>query len=347
MSLYESLIRPALFLLDPETAHEWGMNMIRRGAVKARQVVDPRLEQTLFGVRFKNPVGLAAGFDKNAVALDYWDDLGFGFAEIGTITRLPQPGNPKPRLFRLPAEKALINRMGFNNDGSEAIADRIEHSHPTLPIGINLGKSKIAPIDQAAADYQASYRRLSGMGDYFVVNVSSPNTPGLRGLQEKGALDEIVSAIRDVDFTRPLFIKISPDLSLGAIEDVVEVAVDNRITGLIATNTTLSRDGLTSNPNQEGGLSGKPLTETANQVMAHLYANVPREMVLIGVGGIFSADDLVNRIAAGAHLCQIYTGWIYGGPQTVPRLLEGMLESMDALGIQSLEELRGANVVEG
>lgn len=344
MSLYESLIRPALFLLDPEVAHEFGMGLIRRGVVRARKVHDARLSQTLLGRTFQNPIGLAAGFDKNAVALDYWDDLGFGFAEIGTITHLAQPGNPKPRLFRLPSDKALINRMGFNNDGAEAISDRIEESHPTIPIGINLGKSKITDLVDAAQDYQASFRLLHTQGDYFVVNVSSPNTPGLRGLQEKSALREILAALRDVDFTRPLLVKISPDLSLGALEDVIEVAIEQRLTGIIATNTTIGRDGLSTDPHQDGGLSGLPLTVISRDVLAHLYANVPREMILIGVGGIIDSDHLYDRIASGAHLCQIYTGWIYGGPNTVPRLLEGLLVRMEKEGIRSIEELRGTNL---
>ncbi len=343
MDLYQNLLRPLGFLLDPEVAHNFGMAMIQRGVVRAEPFADSKLEQTLFGCHFANPVGLAAGFDKNAVALNQWDELGFGFVEVGTITHHPQGGNANPRLFRLPQDQALINRMGFNNNGAAVIAERIRQSEPSIPVGINLGKSRVAALEDAAADYQASYRLLSRLGDYFVVNVSSPNTPGLRSLQDKSALSEILKAIQELDASRPMFVKISPDLTLGAIDDVIEVAIQHKLTGIVATNTTLSRDGLTSPTKLEGGLSGKPLRNSANDVMRHLHSQCPDSMIKIGVGGIFDGDDLFERIASGANLCQIYTGWIYGGPSTVPAMLRRLVERMDVEGIRSLEELRGSS----
>jgi dihydroorotate dehydrogenase len=344
MNLYQSLLRPLAFLLDPEVAHNLGMAMIQRGVVRADPFADSRLYQTLFGSHFANPVGLAAGFDKNAVALNQWDDLGFGFVEVGTITHQPQSGNPKPRLFRLPNDQALINRMGFNNDGAAVIAERIRQSEPTIPVGINLGKSRATPLADAAKDYQSSYRLLSRLGDYFVVNVSSPNTPGLRSLQDKSALNDIFISLKEIDASRPMFVKISPDLTLGAIDDVIEVAGQHNLTGIIATNTTLSRDGLSSPVQIEGGLSGRPLRDSARDVMSHLQKQCPESMIKIGVGGILDGDDLFERIAAGAHLCQIYTGWVYGGPNTVPSILRRLVERMESEGIRSLDELRGSAV---
>jgi dihydroorotate dehydrogenase len=343
VSFYTSVLRPLAFRLEPETAHNIGISMIRRGLVSTSVFQDPRLEQALFGAKIPNPLGLAAGFDKNAIALNRWHGLGFGFAEIGTVTFYPQPGNPKPRLFRLPQHKALINRMGFNNDGAAAVAERLTHSASQVPIGINLGKSKITEIADAADDYRKSYELLRGKGAYYVVNVSSPNTPGLRTLQEKGPLLEIVSAIRGIDPGVPLFVKVAPDLEISALDDVIDVAHSANLTGLIATNTTLSREGIAGPHAQEtGGLSGAPVREMSSRFLSHLYKSCQPEMVLIGVGGIFTADDLYEKIALGAHLCQIYTGWIYGGPSTVPTLLRGLVERMEREGIGSLRDLRGS-----
>jgi dihydroorotate dehydrogenase len=340
MSLYESFLRPLAFQIDPETVHEKAMAVLARGLVSAPTFADPRLGQTRFGVRFPNPLGLAAGFDKNAQALDHWHRLGFGHVEVGTVTYLPQAGNPKPRLFRLPESKALINRMGFNNDGARVVAGRIAASRPRLPVGINLGKSKLTDLAEAAADYQKSYRLLRPFGDYFVVNVSSPNTPGLRTLQEKGPLREIFAALREVDSTKPLFVKIAPDLEFTALDDVLEVAIEARLAGLIATNTTISRADLPRDPNEAGGLSGAPLRSRSNAVLAHLARHVPPEMTLIGVGGIFTGDDLYEKLRLGAHMAQIYTGWIYGGPATIPRCLARLVQLMERDGVKSLAELR-------
>ncbi|MBN9503506.1 MAG: quinone-dependent dihydroorotate dehydrogenase [Armatimonadetes bacterium] len=346
MSLYGSILRPLLFCLPPETAHELGMKVLQRGWVKARDFHHPILEQEYFGVKFKNPLGLAAGFDKNALVLNHWHQLGFGFVEIGTITWHPQPGNPKPRMFRIPSHQGLINRLGFNNQGAREISSRLAASKPQIPVGVNLGKSKITELADAPKDYQDSYRLLNKNGSYFVVNVSSPNTPGLRNLQEKGPLIEIIQAIREVNPDRPLFVKVAPDLEFPALDEVLQVAQDMKITGLIATNTTISRDILppnTPNRDETGGLSGQPVKQRADEVLAHLAKN-SKDLTLIGVGGIFDGQDLYDKIARGAHLCQIYTGWIYGGPHTVPNILEEFVGILQRDGIKSLEELRGSKL---
>ncbi|HEY0868351.1 MAG TPA: quinone-dependent dihydroorotate dehydrogenase [Fimbriimonas sp.] len=341
MSLYESIVRPLAFNFDPERVHEVAMALIEKGTFRAKPFHDARLEQTLFGVRFPNPLGLAAGFDKNARALDYWHLLGFGHVECGTVTYRAQPGNPRPRLFRLPQDRALINRLGFNNDGARAVAGRLASASAQIPVGINLGKSKLTELDDAAKDYQESFRLMHRFGDYFVVNVSSPNTPGLRTLQEKGPLLEILSAMKEVDRSKPLFVKVAPDLETSALDEVVEVVHQAGLTGLIATNTTVGRQGLRNDPGQEGGLSGVPLREKSNAFLSHLYKSCNREMVLIGVGGIFNGADVYLKIRLGAHLCQLYTGWIYGGPHMVPEALAQLVRLLEADGYASLAEARG------
>lgn len=282
----------------------------------------PGREKTVFGVRFPNPIGLAAGFDKDGVALNGLKHLGFGFVEVGTVTRHAQPGNPKPRLFRLPKDKAVINRMGFNNHGADALARRLENANPGIPVGINIGKSKVTALEEAASDYAYSFRLLAQYGDYVVVNVSSPNTPGLRGLQERAPLVEILSALKDIDSEKPLFVKIAPDLDDHALADVASVVADLGLTGVVATNTTVSREGLSSDPGEQGGLSGLPLRERASDVLRSLRDQCGPETVLIGVGGIMSGEDARSRLAAGADLVQVYTGWVYGGPTFVDSILE-------------------------
>jgi dihydroorotate dehydrogenase len=344
VGFYSSVVRPLAFCLDAERAHELGMAAIRAGIVRPRPFTHPALAQSLFGVEFPNPIGLAAGFDKNAVALEQWDQLGFGFVEAGTVTFHPQPGNPKPRMFRLPADRGLINRLGFNNEGAEIVAERLKQSEPTIPVGVNLGKSRIAEVEDAAQDYAASFRLLHSHGAYAAINVSSPNTPGLRTLQDRGPLTEIVQALREIDPAKPLFIKVAPDLEPTALDEVAEVALATGCTGLIATNTTISRDGLSGDPSEAGGLSGAPLAGLSDGVLTHLAKGVGDRLILIGVGGIFTSDDLYRKISLGAHLCQLYTGWIYGGPNLVPLLLEGLVRRMDEEGIQGLDQLRGSAI---
>ncbi len=352
MGLYETVLRPLAFRLDPETTHETAMRAIRAGLVQAPKFESPKLESDRFEVHFPNPVGLAAGFDKNGVALTRWKEFGFGFVEAGTVTFHAQPGNPKPRMFRVPEAQGLINRMGFNNEGAAALAERIEAldqssapgQRPGIPLGLNLGKSKVAELVDAPEDYAASFRLLHTKGDYFVVNVSSPNTPGLRTLQDAGALREILSAMREVDATRPLFVKVAPDLTFDALDELVQVAVEVRVTGLIATNTTIARDMLPHDPGQAGGLSGRPVRELADAALAHLYRTCPKEMVLIGVGGILDGDDAYRKLGLGAHLVQLYTGWIYGGPALVPQINRRIVELMERDGFASLDEVRGTAV---
>jgi dihydroorotate dehydrogenase len=340
MGFYRSLLRPLAFAVDPERVHELAMAMVKQGVVPGAVHANPVLTQNLFGVEFANPVGLAAGFDKNAEAIDRWHRYGFGFVECGTITWHAQPGNPRPRLFRLPADQALINRMGFNNDGATAVAGRLAEARPQLRLGINLGKSKITELIDAPTDYANSYRALRTYGDYFVINVSSPNTPGLRSLQEKGPLLEIIAAIRAVDAEKPLFVKIAPDLEWEAIDDVISVANEAQLTGIIAVNTTIRRDGVTLDPKEVGGLSGRPLRERGLEVLRYLTANTPTEMIRIGVGGIMDGDDAYLRLASGAQLVQLYTGWIYGGPMMVAKMLAQIVVRLEQAGVRSLPELR-------
>ena len=334
--LYEKIIRPLIFATcpDAETAHERGMRALgalHRTAALARAVAartsvhDPRLERTVMGLRFPNPVGLAGGFDKNAVAPRAFEALGFGFIELGTVTRHPQPGNPRPRVFRFPKDEAILNRFGFNNDGAEAMAVRLAACGPLgIPVGISLGKSKITPLEEAAEDYLFSLRSLHNYGDYFAVNVSSPNTPNLRALQDGAALDALLQVL--VAETRaqaahspnaappkPIVVKVAPDLTLSALDEVLAVCTTRGVAGIVATNTTLTRDGLSRPTTEEGGMSGRPLTQRSRAMVAHIAKNAPA-LALIGVGGIMTTDDAARMLDAGAHLLQVYTGFVYRGP---------------------------------
>ncbi len=331
---YERTVRAALFRIgggDAESAHEWTLRRLawlsRRPTVLAalRRRYAVSAPTTVFGLRFPNPVGLAAGMDKDGLALPAWPALGFGFVEVGTVTRHPQPGNERPRLFRLPASKALINRMGFNNQGAQALADRLAASGPLrVPLGISLGKSKVTPLEDAVADYLASYRVLRQYGDYFAVNVSSPNTPGLRALQDRDHLEALLTALVG---EKPILVKIAPDLTDHAIADALQVCLDRGAAGVIATNTTLRRDGLSpadaARAEQAGGLSGRPLTERARQVVAFVHKETGGKLPIIGVGGIMDPDDAARMRDAGASLVQLYTGFVYRGPGLVRRVAQG------------------------
>jgi dihydroorotate dehydrogenase len=324
--LYERLVKPILFAMDPEQVHEmaigvletlsqlrWLLDMVPRPR-------DQRLNREVFGVRFPNPIGLAAGFDKNARALPAWEALGFGFIEIGTITAQGQAGNPRPRIFRVPEQNALINRLGFNNEGVEKIALRLEQfrrssAWPKIPVGINIGKSKIVPLEEAATDYVRSFQRLQRLGDYFVLNVSSPNTPDLRKLQEKTAIGELFKAIQQQNQGKPLLVKIAPDLTLEQVDHILALATKYQLAGVVATNTTIDQQTIPDNKRQSGGLSGRPLRPRSLEVLRHIKKHSP--LPVISVGGIMSEDDAKERFDAGAELVQIYTGFVYRGPRLV------------------------------
>ncbi|MET8350479.1 MULTISPECIES: quinone-dependent dihydroorotate dehydrogenase [unclassified Micromonospora] len=329
MTVFERAVRPWLFRIgsgDAEAAHEltlrWLTALSRRpvalAALRARYAV--RAPRTVFGVEFPNPVGLAAGMDKDGAALAAWPALGFGFVEVGTVTAHAQPGNPRPRLFRLPASEAVVNRMGFNNAGAAALAARLAALPRAIgvPLGISLGKSKVTPLDEAVEDYLASYRALRGHGDYFAVNVSSPNTPGLRSLQDRAHLDALLAALVG---EKPVLVKIAPDLTEAAIAELLEVCLARGAAGVIATNTTLARDGLASvdaeRGAQAGGLSGRPLTGRAREVVAFVHRETGGRLPIIGVGGVLDPDDAARMFDAGAALVQLYTGFIYRGPALV------------------------------
>lgn len=337
--MYKIIIRPLFFLIDPERVHHltfWGLKGLLAVLPIAwlwRQSLQYRhksLETEAFGLRFRNPVGLAAGFDKDAKLTAQWRHLGFGFVEVGTVTPRPQVGNPKKRLFRLPKDQAIINRMGFNNAGVEAMVKRLEKvKKGDLVIGANIGKNKDTPNDQAVEDYEICFEKLFPYVDYFVVNVSSPNTPGLRELQEKEPLTRLLLRLQQLnqgkDQPKPLLLKVAPDLTESQFDDILEVCRDAQLSGLILTNTTISRTGLitpeaTVNAIGAGGLSGAPLTDRAQEAMAYVAKNKPEGLALVGVGGIMTPQDAADRLDAGADLVQIYTGFVYQGPGFVRRI---------------------------
>jgi len=327
---------------------------VKRMMQKSLCLNEERLSQTLFGLNFPNPVGLAAGFDKDGVASAIWESLGFGFAELGTVTSSAQPGNPPPRLFRLPLDNAALNRMGFNNSGAAAMAARLAADKQvgmTSPIGINLGKSKVTPLTEAASDYLCSFRLLKDWGDYFVVNVSSPNTPGLRSLQDVMMLSSILDVLQQENhLQKPIFVKIAPDLEWEAIADIVSLCQTYQLAGIIATNTTIRRDGLKTTTiaatgksvqDEAGGISGAPVRNRSTEVIRFIFNQTQGQLPIIGVGGIFTPEDAWEKITNGASLIQVYTGWIYEGPWMVKRILQGLLSQLEAHGLNSISEAVG------
>jgi dihydroorotate dehydrogenase len=379
--IHKKLIRPLLFRQDSEAAHNSAVKSLARvsrspfalGLVKSIYGA-PELPTEVFGLRFPNPVGLAAGMDKHAAAVPGWAALGFGFVELGGVTWHAQPGNPPPRMFRAIPDEAVINRMGFNNSGAEAVAQKLAEwkrsgRWPAHPVGINLGKSKMTPLEKAAEDYANSFRVLRDLADFFVVNVSSPNTPNLRQLQDKAALDEIFAALQEVQSPKPetqsqepaaphpalrtphspkpILVKVAPDLSFEALDEILELVAPRNIAGIVATNTTISRPQ-TNDPAlqkvyaETGGLSGKPLRQRSTEIVRHLHRQTNGKVPIIGVGGIFSADDAWEKITAGASLVQCYTGLVYEGPGLAKKIVMGLRQKLASTGFNNLSQAVGS-----
>jgi dihydroorotate dehydrogenase len=343
--VYKLLIKPILFLFQPEKAHHITLFLLKLALAvpglgwlirKSFEVKDKRLERTVFGLKFPNPVGLAAGFDKEGKHYEAMSALGFGFIEIGTVTPLGQAGNPQPRLFRLPKDEALINRMGFNNEGVDAMAKRLKNRKPGgLIIGGNIGKNKVTPNEQAERDYAICFEALFPYVDYFVVNVSSPNTPNLRDLQEKAPLTALLTAIQHLNRQKPkpkpVLLKIAPDLTYGQLDDILEIAATTNLDGVIATNTTISRSDLKTSESElaqigQGGLSGKPVASRSTAVIRYLHEKSGGMLSIIGVGGIASAADAIEKIEAGAALVQVYSGLVYEGPALIKQINQCVLK---------------------
>lgn len=355
---------------DPESAHRqmlktlsnlelnrhsvWG-NLGIKQLEKSFAVSDTRLQQTLWGLDFNNPLGLAAGFDKDGTAAGIWSSFGFGFAELGAVTLHSQPGNPRPRMFRLPEDRAALNRMGANNLGAAVMADTLAQTWKRqprkIPIGINLCKSKIAPLENAVEDYVGSFKYLQDVADYFVINVSSPNTPGLRSLQGGEQLEPILSGLQTANTQpKPIFIKIAPDLEWSNIKDILKLATNYNLSGVIATNTTIRRDGLKTKilpdtgksiQDEAGGISGLPVKKRSTEVIRFIYQETGGKLPIVGVGGIFTPEDAWEKIIAGASILQIYTGWIYQGPWMVKEVLSGLLSRLDDEGLDNIKDAVG------
>lgn len=343
--MYKLIIRPILFLFDPEKIHHFTFSLLTIGSKVPGlnfflsifyKINNPSLEKEILGLRFKNPVGLAAGFDKDAKLIDALSSFGFGFIEIGTLTPKPQQGNDQPRLFRLPKDGALINRMGFNNQGVLSAVEKLKKRSSSVLIGGNIGKNKVTPNENAIHDYAYCFEQLYPYVDYFVVNVSSPNTPNLRALQEKEPLQKLLQHIKDLNSKKekpkPILLKIAPDLTVSQLDDVIEILKITKTDGIIATNTTLSREGLLTSPDDiqligAGGLSGKPLTTKANEVISYLRRNMGATYPIIGVGGIMTVQDALDKLAAGADLIQLYTGFVYEGPSFVKKINQAISQT--------------------
>jgi dihydroorotate dehydrogenase len=365
-SAYKSVIRPWLFRKDPEESHERILGLLAHleflyGPLKNFYgVADPRLEVELGPLRLANPVGLAGGFDKNAVAPKMISAFGFGFMEIGAVTAQAQPGNPKPRLYRLPEDQALINRLGFNNEGADVIAFKLDRlrargGRPKIPLGMNIGRTKIVETKDAVPDFLYCFEKLFSHGDFFTLNVSSPNTPNLRDLQDKGLLRELVAAIQERNrqlaarakiSVKPVFVKIAPDMEYAQVDEILEVIDQAGLAGIVATNATaFMRDKLKSvHGPQPGGLSGRPITRMVTSFIAHIYKITRGRIPIIGVGGIFHAEDAYEKFRAGANAVQIYTGWIYEGPGAVKRINRGLLRLLERDGLTNINEAVGTAV---
>lgn len=352
--MYRAL-RRVFFLVAPERIHTWVFAFLRAITYLglSRRVLrrwlaprDPALASTVFGIRFDGPVGLAAGFDKDGSGLNTWGPMGFGYAEVGTVTASAQPGNPRPRMFRLPEDRALLNRMGFNNHGAGALAARLARHVPDVPIGVNIGKTKATPPESAVDDYAESARLLGPLASFLVVNVSSPNTPGLRDLQAIESLRPILATVRRETST-PVLVKIAPDLSDAEVDEIADLAVELGLAGIVATNTTVSRDGLAT-PGVDalgpGGISGPPVAKRSAEVLRRLYRRVGDQLVLISVGGIETADDAWERITSGASLLQGYTGFVYGGGLWARHIHDGIASRLHDGGFASLTEAIGSAV---
>ena len=364
--LYKSVIRPLLFRKDPEESHEMVLRLLARleffyGVLEnSYKVEDERLVVKIGPLTFLNPVGLAGGFDKNALAPKMISAFGFGFMEVGAVTAEAQPGNPKPRLYRLLEDNALINRLGFNNEGAAAIANRLDRLHarggePKVPLGINIGRSKIVETKDAVKDFLACFTQLFPHGDFFTLNVSSPNTPNLRDLQEKALLRDLLSAVQENNRTlaahanigmKPVFVKIAPDMEFSQVDEIIEVVQQANLTGIVATNATAyMREGLKSAHRAEpGGLSGRPISAMVTKFVSHIYQITQGRLPIIGVGGIFNAEDAYEKIAAGANAVQIYTGWVFEGPGAVKRINRGLLRLLERDGLKHVSEAVGRGV---
>lgn len=355
--IYKKLVRPILFNISPETAHEFGIEALKIGlsTTFAQNVIAKRFASgksfgkiERFGLTFKNPLGIAAGFDKNGVVVNQLTALGFGFVEVGTVTFHSQKGNEKPRLFRLPEDKALINRLGFNNEGAAKVVERLKKIQPNCVLGVNIGKNKDVPNEEAIENYLQSFDLASEVADYIAVNVSSPNTPNLRELQKAENLEELLSELQKRNrelSAKPLLVKIAPDLHESEIEVIVDIALRLDLAGIIATNTTISRENLKTKPNEIGGLSGKPLQKKSNEIIKQIYKCSKGKLPIIGVGGIFSAEDAFEKIAAGACLLQAYTGFVYQGLTFALDVNLGLAKILQTKGFANLNEAVGSGNV--